>query len=167
MRLGLTISSYPLLLGLISSLSVRGFSNFHRYCPPRRCAVNGKRCPILQSSTSDDFTPTVEHVEHSEPITNGQQKKKRRSHVTTIRSKNLASINADEDGNEIVLNFDSGESEEDSNLMVVVTGETGSGKSLLVSKAAELVTGGKMAPSLLNGSKSKSAESAASVELGT
>jgi hypothetical protein len=129
--------------------------------------VNGKRCPILQSSTSDDFTPTVEHVEHSEPITNGQQKKKRRSHVTTIRSKNLASINADEDGNEIVLNFDSGESEEDSNLMVVVTGETGSGKSLLVSKAAELVTGGKMAPSLLNGSKSKSAESAASVELGT
>lgn len=87
--------------------------------------------------------------------------------MTTIRSKNLASINADEDGNEIVLNFDSGESEEDSNLMVVVTGETGSGKSLLVSKAAELVTGGKMAPSLLNGSKSKSAESAASVELGT
>jgi polynucleotide 5'-kinase involved in rRNA processing len=130
--------------------------------------VNCKRCPILQSSTSADFTPAVEHSEHLEPIANGQEKKKkRRSHVSTIRSKNLASINADEDGNEIVLNFDNGESEEDSNLMVVVTGETGSGKSLFVSKAAELVTGGKMAPSLLNGSKSKSAESTASVELGT
>jgi DNA repair ATPase RecN len=66
---------------------------------------------------------------------------------------------------EIVLNL-SVDAQDYSNL-VVVTGETGSGKSLLVSKVAELITGGKATPALLNAPKgTSSVDSRATVEMG-
>jgi type II secretory pathway predicted ATPase ExeA len=87
------------------------------------------------------------------------------SYISSIRSHNLAGITGHEDEKEIVLNFEA-QNEDGSNL-VVVTGETGSGKSLLVSKVAELVTGGKATVSLLDAPKGISVEPRATVEMGT
>jgi hypothetical protein len=94
-----------------------------------------------------------------------QPLQKRMSYIASIRSHNLAGVKGHEDENEIVLNFEA-QNEDGSNL-VVVTGETGSGKSLLVSKVAELVTGGKAIASLLYAPKGISAEPRATVEMGT
>jgi hypothetical protein len=90
---------------------------------------------------------------------------KNKSYVSMIRSCNLAGVVAatNEEGdmeeqgtcrsNDITLRFQRG-SLSGSNL-IAVTGETGSGKSLLVSRVADLVTGGKAASSLLQISQSK------------
>lgn len=102
----------------------------------------------------------VDSVESTPAI---QPSEKRISHISSIISRNLAAVAADEDGKEIVMNFEA--TSDASNLMVAVTGETGSGKSLLVSKVADLVTGGKMIPSLLHNTKSTSIEPEASVEM--
>lgn len=163
MRLGNTAFFYSLLVVLISAFSVRGFGNAYSSCPQRLFLFRGKYSNSLKASNADDFTTS----DHSEPITKSDRRKSRISHVSTIRAKNLASINADDDGNEIVLDLEHDMSVEGSNLMVAVTGETGSGKSLLVSKVAELVTGGKMSPSLLHVSGNKFAGPTASVEMGT
>ena len=53
------------------------------------------------------------------------------SYISEIRSKNLGGLSATESQNDIVIDLRLNES---SNSMIVVTGETGSGKSLLVSK---------------------------------
>lgn len=87
------------------------------------------------------------------------------SHIVSIRSCNLAGFGGNEDENEIVLNFEA--NSEDGSKLVAVTGETGSGKSLLVSKVAELVTGGKATSSLLHSAKGTSGEAKATVEMGT
>jgi predicted ribonuclease YlaK len=85
------------------------------------------------------------------------------SYISEIRSSNLAGVHADEAYNDVVIDLQAGDS---INSMVVVTGETGSGKSLLVSKVADLVTGGKLDPMLLQRpSNGHSTESTASTEM--
>jgi ABC-type glutathione transport system ATPase component len=113
-------------------------------------------------------------LRYSSPALNGDSAKenniassaeKNKSYVSMIRSCNLAGVvaatneegNMEEQGtgrsNDITLRFQRG-SLSGSNL-IAVTGETGSGKSLLVSRVADLVTGGKAASSLLQNSQSK------------
>lgn len=85
------------------------------------------------------------------------------SYISEIRSSNLAGIHADEAYSDVVIDL---QSEDSVNSMIVVTGETGSGKSLLVSKVADLVTGGKLDPMLLQRpSDGKSNDSTASTEM--
>jgi ABC-type multidrug transport system fused ATPase/permease subunit len=79
-----------------------------------------------------------------------------KSKIVSIRSRNLGgAINPD--GQDIHVTL------EDGNL-IAVTGETGSGKSLLVSKVADLVTGGKATASLLQNTNAEDAT--ATVEMG-
>ena len=87
-------------------------------------------------------------------MTNGQS--------TTTLEENNGDHHVDEEDDVIVLNFDGIENnneDEDRCLfgnLVSITGETGSGKSLLVSKVADLVTGGKASVSLLQSSTATS-----------
>jgi len=88
---------------------------------------------------------------------------KRKSRIRSIRCENFAGMTngqqgVSEDENVIALSFDEApiddfQKEESLTILggnlVCVTGETGSGKSLLVSKIADLVTGGKASPTLL------------------
>lgn len=85
------------------------------------------------------------------------------SYISEIRSSNLAGVHADEAYNDIVVDLRAGDSVHS---MVAITGETGSGKSLLVSKVADLVTGGKLDPMLLQlPSNGQARESTASTEM--
>ncbi|CAJ1952450.1 unnamed protein product [Cylindrotheca closterium] len=93
----------------------------------------------------------------------GPRQKDPTSYISEIRSRNLAGVHADEAYNDVIVDLQAGDSV---NSMVVVTGETGSGKSLLVSKVADLVTGGKLDPLLLQRpSNEQSKESTASTEM--
>ncbi|KAL9180449.1 hypothetical protein ACHAXT_008419 [Thalassiosira profunda] len=65
------------------------------------------------------------------------------SHIVSITSSNIAGMTNDGDGADINIDFGP------SACLVGVTGESGSGKSLLVSKAIDLATGGKAAASLV------------------
>lgn len=86
------------------------------------------------------------------------------SYISEIRSSNLAGIYADEAYSDVVIDL---RAENSVNLMVAVSGETGSGKSLLVSKVADLVTGGKLDPTLLQRpSNGQSKELIVSTEMG-
>ena len=69
------------------------------------------------------------------------------SFIESISATNLAGIVDDETEDTIELNLggDAG--------LVAVTGETGSGKSLLVAKLVSIVTGGKASPSLIPSGK--------------
>jgi len=97
------------------------------------------------------------------------ESKRKNSRISIIRCKNLAGMTngqnstldyGDHDKGVIVLNFDESterieNNDEDDCLcgnLVSITGETGSGKSLLVSKVADLVTGRKASLSLLRSS---------------
>eukprot|EP00978_Attheya_sp_CCMP212_P039455 scaffold205271_cov51-Attheya_sp.AAC.1 len=69
-----------------------------------------------------------------------------KSHIVLLRSQNLAGMvrgdmDSATDDNSICISFQN--EENDFPNLVAVTGETGSGKSLLVAKVAHLVTGGK------------------------
>jgi DNA repair ATPase RecN len=67
------------------------------------------------------------------------------SHIALIRSCNLAgTVNNDGIETDITISLGDGPN------LVAVTGETGSGKSLLIAKAADLLTGGKAASSSLS-----------------
>lgn len=88
---------------------------------------------------------------------------KRRSRIRSIRCENFAGMTNGQDGddaNVIKLSFDEAEEGDPAAILggnlVCVTGETGSGKSLLVSKIADLLTGGKASPTLLQGVRSNS-----------
>jgi hypothetical protein len=65
------------------------------------------------------------------------------SHIASIRAYNLAGVVNQGDDKVISIEFGNCPN------LVAVTGETGSGKSLLVAKLADLVTGGKATASLL------------------
>lgn len=87
------------------------------------------------------------------------------SHIVSITSKNVAGMKNEENNDDIVIRFDTSHKEISPGAgFVAVTGESGSGKSLLVSKAIDLVTGGKAVASLLPSSGDELAESL--VELG-
>jgi ABC-type multidrug transport system fused ATPase/permease subunit len=105
----------------------------------------------LQSSRSSQNT----YASPSNYTSNGRESPLK-SKIVSIRSRNLCgAINPD--GQDIHVTL------EDGNL-IAVTGETGSGKSLLVSKVADLVTGGKATSSLLQ--NTNGADATATVEMG-
>ncbi len=92
---------------------------------------------------------------------------KRKSRIRSIRCENFAGMTngqqTTDDENVIRLSFDDDDDDDeegDNSLailggnLVCVTGETGSGKSLLVSKIADLLTGGKASPTLLQSARS-------------
>jgi len=73
-----------------------------------------------------------------------------RSRISKIRARNLAGVvgvNDDEEveNSDIIIPFESEQS-----YLVAITGETGHGKSLLVARTVELLTGGKAAPTYLS-----------------
>ena len=65
------------------------------------------------------------------------------SHIVSLESHNIAGIVNNVGGSDIVIDFGS------KPCLVCVTGESGSGKSLLVSKALDVVTGGKATKTLV------------------
>ena len=84
------------------------------------------------------------------------------SHIVSITSKNIAGMKDEENRDGIVIELssliDQGMIHDEADLssatssnsgLVAITGESGSGKSILVSKAIDLVTGGKALASLL------------------
>ena len=74
----------------------------------------------------------------------------RRSHVSSIKSKNLAGmVSNDGNGDEICIDLG------DEPNPVAVTGETGSGKSVLIAKVASLVSGGPASPTMVPSSASE------------
>jgi len=88
------------------------------------------------------------------------------SHIVSIKSSNIAGmindVGDDRTSADIQIDFDSG------GCLTAVTGESGSGKSLLVSKAIDLITGGKAVSSLVpmtSGGENSEQESSSSVEL--
>eukprot|EP00581_Thalassiosira_minuscula_P005651 CAMPEP_0183740896 /NCGR_PEP_ID=MMETSP0737-20130205/60760_1 /TAXON_ID=385413 /ORGANISM="Thalassiosira miniscula, Strain CCMP1093" /LENGTH=808 /DNA_ID=CAMNT_0025976067 /DNA_START=36 /DNA_END=2462 /DNA_ORIENTATION=- len=84
------------------------------------------------------------------------------SHIVSISSSNIAGmVNDGEDADDISIDFGP------EACLVAVTGESGSGKSLLVSKAIDLVTGGKAVSSLVPTSAGEGSEEddSSSVEL--
>ena len=79
-----------------------------------------------------------------------------KSRIVSIKSLNLGGVTGPAE-TEIELDFSNGDS-------IAITGETGSGKSLLVSKVADLVTGGKATAALLS---KRTSNASATVEMGT
>ena len=65
------------------------------------------------------------------------------SHIVSIKSTNIAGMISEKEDADIQVDFgnDAG--------LIAITGESGTGKSLLVSKAIDLVTGGKAVSSLV------------------
>lgn len=78
-----------------------------------------------------------------------QEEFRRQSRISCIRSFNLASVvNADDPTGIVCLSMNGGLKENPT--LVAVTGETGTGKSLLVARALELLNGGKAPASLVS-----------------
>jgi len=74
----------------------------------------------------------------------------RRSYVSSIKSKNLAGMVSNEgNGDAICIGLG------DEPNLVAVTGETGSGKSVLIAKVASLVSGGPASPTMVPSSASE------------
>lgn len=86
------------------------------------------------------------------------------SNIVSITSRNIAGMKNDDDTDEITVRFTPPDYTAAG--FVAVTGESGSGKSLLVSKAIDLVTGGKVVASLLPPSAGDGGESETAVDLG-
>ena len=84
------------------------------------------------------------------------------SHIVSIKSSNIAGL-INEGSSDIKVDF----GQEAGTSLIAITGESGTGKSLLVSKAIDLVTGGKAISSLVpsRAGESKDKESSSFVEL--
>ena len=65
------------------------------------------------------------------------------SHIVSIKSTNIAGMISEKEDADIQVDFGNEAG------LVAITGESGTGKSLLVSKAIDLVTGGKAVSSLV------------------
>ena len=124
---------------------------------------------VVGSEKYDDLSLLPQPPQPSQKIRPGTtiESKRKNSRISIIRCKNLAGMTngqsstledyGDHNKGVIVLNFDESterieDNDEDNCLcgnLVSITGETGSGKSLLVSKVADLVTGRKASLSLL------------------
>ncbi len=131
-----------LLAALSQSLSVSAFSSgslaastnirrLGRLFPEfsARCAVR------LWSDVPVGGCDDSDHEDHSSS--------KQKSHIVSIQSHNIAGIVNDKGNCDIEIDFGS------TACLVCVTGESGSGKSLLVSKALDVVTGGKATSTLV------------------
>lgn len=110
---------------------------------PRSHRINGEKC------IANSCRPTDGHYEFSEGIDSSDDASgaecNTASHIVSITSTNVADLknaNSDNDGG-ITVQFASDAG------FIAVTGESGSGKSLLVCKAIDLISGGKATASLL------------------
>ena len=86
------------------------------------------------------------------------------SHIVYIKSSNIAGMINEGDDSDIKVDF----GQEAGTSLIAITGESGTGKSLLVSKAIDLVTGGKAISSLVPsraGESNNDEESSSFVEL--
>lgn len=92
---------------------------------------------------------TALHERKSASNTGAEHNNLAMSHISSIQCKNFAGIVGDGGGGDLNLQFDMPGSSI-SNNFVCVSGETGVGKSLLISKVVDLVTGGKASSSLLH-----------------
>lgn len=130
------------------------------------CTLPSQSFPIFLIGKSHGLAKVAHELRLSEENTNGSvlRQKDPTSYISEVRSRNLAGVHADETSGDVVVDLKIGDS---INSMVVVTGETGSGKSLLVSKVADLVTGGKVDTSLLQRpSDEERIDSTATTEMG-
>ena len=96
---------------------------------------NGRKTVVLKSASLDDLGSSIRSVSRGESWY--------ASHIVSIKAYNLAGVVNQGVDNVIAIEFG------DCPNLVAVTGETGSGKSLLVAKLADLVTGGKATAALL------------------
>ena len=113
----------------------------------------------LASVEYDDDGSSSTNTLNGDTATHSRQS----SHIVSIKSYNIAGmINVDDDGggSNTDIKVDFGPDA----CLVVVTGESGSGKSLLVSKAIDLIAGGKAISSLVPAANGEGSESS-SVEM--
>lgn len=120
------------------------------------------RCAKTKESSLGSCRPTNGHDAPLEQIDSEPLQATKTSHIVSITSRNLAGMKNEDNSDEIVIKIDL--SSETVAGFVAVTGESGSGKSLLVSKAIDLVTGGKAVASIFPLSGDGPSES--SIELG-
>lgn len=138
--------------------------------------VKRQRRVTCDSASSNDgilgsCRPTNGHETRSlnmEVYSNPPLHLNRSSHIVSITSRNIAGMR-NEDNNQIVVNLIPNEDESPTTTsgLIAITGESGSGKSVLVSKAIDLVTGGKAVATLLPPAGIDMGESSeSSVEMG-
>ena len=147
----------PLVLVIIHSISVSyaflSIYDTRRPAPPRMLRGYDAVWWALDNSIGE-YEPKVP----SSSVVN------KSSHIVSIKSCNIAGLISDrEDSDDIQVDFGS------EACLVAITGESGTGKSLLVSKALDLVSGGKAVSSLilppLNDESNNGQEKSSSVEL--
>jgi DNA repair ATPase RecN len=116
-----------------------------RLLPSSRQFLSASR-PLHSTKNSSEendvpFHDTQKDVSH--------ENQKTKSRIRQIRCQNLAGMSTGNVENaEIVLNLDRNPS--DTTDLIAITGETGSGKSLLIGRVADLVTGGKASVSMIH-----------------
>ena len=108
-----------------------------RYRSTRSAAVSLLAISVENTSNSD----TKDGPHDESPVVT-------KSQILSIRSRNLAGVvnsesSAEEENRDIHIPFQDGQN------LVAVMGETGSGKSLLVARVVELLTGGKASSSFV------------------
>ena len=103
-----------------------------------------------------DYYPNLGGGDHDFPMNDGVNEERthgssrktsssRSSHILSIRSSNIAGmVGIGDESEDIIVDFGL------SSCFVAVTGESGTGKSLLISKAIDLISGGKAVTSLLS-----------------
>lgn len=135
----------------VSAFSFPGVTSTSRVKIRRHARTSMKLRLGLSGGFNDELFPSDnDHDNH----------KYKSSHIVSIKSSNIAGMVNDGDGTGIQVDFGN------EPCLVAVTGESGSGKSLLVSKAIDLVTGGKAVSSLIPPSSGESEQdSISSVEL--
>lgn len=109
--------------------------------------------PGTNIDTDRMVNPNVDAQNLPTPSSQAQRTAKaelRRSYVSSIKSKNLAGM-VSNDGNSDAICIGLG----DEPNLVAVTGETGSGKSVLIAKVASLVSGGPASPTMVPSSASE------------
>ena len=159
-NLSITVSMLPhtvlyLLVALIlqpRNESASAFSSTSSECGKIRYSSNIKRrngFDDVSFGYDDDLDLSYADVGHKS------------SHIVSIKSTNIAGMISEKEDANIQVDFgnDAG--------LVAITGESGTGKSLLVSKAIDLVTGGKAVSSLVVSSAGQNCdeERLSSVEL--
>eukprot|EP00986_Skeletonema_menzelii_P007312 scaffold2849_cov150-Skeletonema_menzelii.AAC.9 len=126
-----------------SAFSTGGVAITKRVCSGLHNNKFSARCAVrLWSDVPVGGCDDSDHKYSSSP----QQK----SHIVSVKSHNIAGIVNDEGNCDIEIEFGS------TACLVCVTGESGSGKSLLVSKALDVVTGGKATNALVQNSEKES-----------
>lgn len=135
------LSMYCLVFAALSSCSVSAFSSrsvasTNSLRCGRRHSEFSARCAVrLWSDVPVGGCDDSDHKYYSSS--------KQKSHIVSVKSHNIAGIVNDKGNCDIEIDFGS------TACLVCVTGESGSGKSLLVSKALDVVTGGKATNTLV------------------